>query len=261
MTSAQRLIRCLANYWQLNAQRSLASAPDSQFEIAKFGDTLAISDPSRAAHPFYNRVLGLAAADAGELKSILAHYKNRKCKPHFDLGADAIVPELISSLVERGFEPSEALHYLSTTPGSQAPKNRNPAIRVERWNTTRADEFRALLASSGVECDDAIWQQRRKHYCTDVFRVFVAHIDDSPRAWATLFADHDTRCGYLANAFTMPKSRDQSCHLALLEARLLDARELRLKAAYTDVIEDTVSVRNCRRAGMKPECVLTLWRN
>lgn len=260
MTPEQRWLRCLANYWRFNAQRSLASATESQFEITKFGDALALSDPSRAAHPFYNRVLGLGAADSGEVKSILAHYKSRKCKPHFDLGADAIVPELISSLVERGYEPSEALHYLSTTPGSQAAKNRNPAIRVERWPAGRADDFRALLAGSGVECDDETWHQRREHYCTDVFRVFVAHIDDTPVAWATLFADHDTRCGYLANAFTMPESRGHGCHLALLEARLQDAQELRLKTAYTDVIEETVSARNCRRSGMNPDCVLTLWR-
>lgn len=254
----KRLLRAIANYSGFNAERTLATGTDSEFTSTKFGGAIALADPARPKHPHYNRVLGLGPGDASRLGEILSHYKALRCTPHFDLGADALVPELIMELTGHGFEPQDALHYLTASPGSQQAKA-IPAITVERWGNERADHFITLLKTSGVPCDDVVWEKRRGLYGTDDFRIFVATHDGEPAAWATSFVDRQNNTCYVANAYTAPEHRGHGCHRALLDARLADAHALGLKSALTDVVPDTVSARNLARAAFKPALTLTLW--
>jgi hypothetical protein len=254
----KRILRAIAAYSGFNASRTLATDVDSEFSITRFGDALATTDPAFPKHPLYNRVLGLGAGDVEHLDAIFAHYKALRCRPLFDLGNDAIVPELISGLVDRGYEPRDALTYHSTSPGSQ-PAKANASVTIERWGNGRADEFRELLATSGVTCDNAIWEKRRPLYGTDQFRIFVASIDSQPAAWATAYIDAQEKVAYFANAYTAPDHRECGCQRALLDTRLADAHRLRMKTALTDVVPDSVSERNVKRAGFKPAYTATLW--
>ena len=261
MTPAEkRLLRAVTNYSRFNASRSLGVEADSEFASTKFGAAIALTDPARPRLPMFNRVLGLSPTDAKQIDAILRHYKSAGCEPHFELSPDAIVPDLIGDLVGHGFEPSDAISYMVTAPGAQAPKlAAADKPTISRWQADDADRFRELLGRSGVTCEDSVWERRRQHYCSETFRVFVAEIEGEPCSWATLYADDDSRAAYLANAYTIPEFRGRRCHLALLEARLADARDLGLRAAYTDAIPDTPSARNCRRAGFSPSTTLTLW--
>ncbi len=264
-TSDRRLLRAVANYSRFNARRTLGAETESAFSCTDFGRALALADPARPRLPMYNRVLGLGVGDAGRVGDILAHYKALGCEPHFDLGPEAIVePDLIGGLVERGFEPMEAIEYRSRAPSATAASAANPRREfvVERWGHERADAFRDLLGRSGVECPDAVWARRRELYATDEFRVFVARVGagGEPVAWATSFIDGDNRLAYLANAFTLPERRNGGCHRGLLDARLADAKASGLKTALTDVVPDTAGARNCERAGFGRRFTLTLWR-
>ena len=120
-------------------------------------------------------------------------------------------------------------------------RNRLELPTVERWGADRADDFLQLLMTSGVTCDPAVWSDRRRHYCTETFRAYVASIDGAPRAWATLFVSG--KAGYLANAYTQENCRGLGCQTALLHARQLDAAALGVDWLMTDVEHGSSSHR------------------
>lgn len=251
------LTQAIANYAGYNAKRTLGVATPSEFTAERIGEALLLRDPARPLSPIFNRVLGLGAEDVGKLSAILERYDSKGCVPHFDLSTDGLVPEVVLALTERGFEPDDALHYLSRKPKK---KVRSAEIAVERWGSDQADEFRELLATSGATCENSVWEKRRSLYCTDQFRVFIALVNGKPRAWATSFADNGTKTAFLANAFTDPEYRGRGCHTALLDARIADAMELGFELAFTDVVPDSTSSRNCERVGFMPAATMTLWR-
>ena len=248
----------LATYARFNAARSLAYEEGSAFELLRFGDALALVDSARPGSAMCNRVLGLDEKAAAQLKDILAAYDRAGTDPQFDIAAENLFPGVIEPLVERGYSAKEALTYLSTNPKKmRTAPSQNSQCMIERWEHDRADAFLELLKSSGVECAPDLWERRREHYCTDAFRTFVASWDGEPCAWGTTFVDRNA--GYLANAFTLESHRNRGCHLALLHARLDDARDLGLRKVYTDVLANGASHRNCKRAGFTKLTVMTSW--
>lgn len=124
---------------------------------------------------------------------------------------------------DNGFQREFDHQFLQLRSRDYHSSDYHPVVRVERWTSTRADDFLALLKTSGLQCSDEIWQAKRHLYCSDAFRCFVAYQGDTPCAWATTYLDDDVAT--LANAFTQEAARGNGCQTALLHARIRDAIE------------------------------------
>ena len=224
-------------------------------------------DRSRSQSGYINRVLGFGPESLPYLAGVLQVYEDLAIGPQLDLEPDAIVPEVTDALRARGFGPAESLSFLvGGTRPAEAPERSSvhsypkpsELPTVERWGVDRADDFLQLLMTSGVACDPNVWSDRRSHYCTDTFRVYVASLEGAPRAWATLFVSG--RAGYVANAYTQERWRGRGCQSALLRARQSDAAALGVNWVMTDVEDGSSSHRNCIRAGLSLATVVTGWR-
>ncbi len=237
---------------RFNAARTLSTAEPSRFQVESGGGLSWCIDAARRA-PYYNRVLGFDRTAIARLEGLLGSYEHAGLTPQFDLEPEALCPEVSAALSSHGFSPSINLGFLQRSPEPPEP----PEVRVERWTHDRADDFLALLATSGATCDPSIWATQRRFYCTDEFRTFVAYLDGRPCAWATLLVLGDT--GYLANAYTQDGLRRRGAHTALLSARITDAAELGLSTVWTDVEWRTDSHRNCVRASFRLLTIHTQW--
>jgi len=251
------LRECIAEYTRFNAARSLSCGQPSEFQLHRFGEAIAMLDPERPGSWMYNRVLGFCENSVPQVRDIFALYKKAGEPCRFDIDADKLFPEVIEPLVKRGLGATKALTYFSAKPKMPKANLRRTGVAFERWEPDRADDFLELLKSSGVICEPEVWKDRREYYCTDTFRTVVASCDGHPCSWATMFVDGEY--GYLANAYTMPEFRNRGCHSVLLRARMADAKELGLQRIFTDVIGDSQSHQNCKRAGFKDLTVMTLW--
>ena len=253
--TADELLELEIEYTRFNAERTLGIDLASEFRTQRRGEVTALIDPARPRSALCNRVLRLAAADVGRLPELLELYRDHSIRPQFDIGPEDLCEEVASALSRSGFLPTQSLAYLTA---EVAADPEPPPVCVERWEHDQADEFFALLSTSGVECDESIWRLRRRHYCTETFRTYVAIIEDEPRAWATLYVHG--RAGYCANAYTQPGFRGHGCQRALLAARQADAAELGLRWLATDVLPNSISQRNCQRSGFQLATIQTHWR-
>lgn len=239
-------------YSRFNAKRSLGFEEESNFHTERRGKSVALIDPSRPAPSFSNRIFGFAPEDAGRLPDLLSLYGNGL--PQIDLEPEEIDEPAVGALMSRSYRPWISLTYLKATP-RPFPESE---IQIERWGPEKADDFVGLLNRTMDEpFSEDIWNLRRKYYCTDSFRTFVAYLGGEPCAWATLFVHGNA--GVLANAYTFENARRRGCHTALLNHRLSDAAKLGLANVFTDVVPETDSHQNCRRAGFEHVTTNTLW--
>lgn len=240
-------------YTRFNARRTLAALTESEFRVERFGSVVALLDPARPKPGYPNRVLGLTPETLPVLDEVLARYADAGLVPEIQvLREDS--SKLEQGLRERGFALVHHLGYFARKPGVIEA----PDIVVERWGPDRADELIDLFRHAGVECSSEIRERRRKYYCTDELRAFVALIDGRNAAWATLFVSG--KQGFFANAWTLTELRGRGCQTALLAARLRDAVELGLERVVTDLVEESQSQRNAERAGFKVETIETVWQ-
>jgi hypothetical protein len=131
------------------------------------------------------------------------------------------------------------------------------SIVVERWGKNEADDFLALLKTSGVECPSETWSKKRALYCTDTFRCYVTKVNGEPCAWATSFIEGDH--AILANAYTQKGYRTKGCQKALLGARIEDAISIGVKVLLTDVMANSISSKNCKSLGFSSVGIRNVW--
>lgn len=131
-------------------------------------------------------------------------------------------------------------------------------VAVERLGENEVDRFIDLLQQQGVDFPPEKRARKRPLYCTDRFRCYVAH-DDTGTAcgWTTMHVEGGA--AFFGNSFTLPQFRRRGMHGAVLAARLNDAADLGLAAAYTDVEFGSQSHHNCERAGMHILTINTVW--
>lgn len=242
----------VTEYSRFNASRTLSMNTPSEFEVQKIGNATLLIDRARPCPGICNRVFGFDSSSIDTLSEICSRYPTGQ--PRFDLRPESIGPEVAHALISAGYNPYESLVYLTAEP-SDCEK---PTIDIERWTESRADEFVRLLERSGAPYSDANWNLRRKHYCTDQFRTYLAFQDDQPVGWATMFLHG--KVGMLANAFTFEAYRRRGCHSALLRARIAEASRLGLNRVVTDVEPQSESFMNCRRAGFDAATTHTIWQ-
>lgn len=246
-------IRAFARYFQFNNLRTLSTDAPSELRVLNAGVYQAYIDPTRR---YDNQLLIQAESSASQLTTALALYANTPA-PEISVAPAADSATLRNWMSEHGFQREFNHQFLQLRSRDYTASNAHSRVRVERWTSARADDFLALLKTSGLQCSDAIWQAKRHLYCTDAFRCFVAYHGDTPCAWATTYLDEDVAT--LANAFTQEAARGNGSQTALLHARIRDAIEHGATLLFTDVMPESTSARNCLSVGFEPVVTRQVW--
>ncbi|WP_438464510.1 N-acetyltransferase [Marinomonas sp. PE14-40] len=243
-----------SRYFRLNNKRSLSTMLPSELSIIESLGLIAYIDKTRK---YDNQILIHRSCDLDYLTSVYSLY-DPESLPEISIEAGLESDELKLWLNEHGYQPSNQHDFLSLN-RSQAKLNRMQLnnVTVERWQVDRADDFLALLKTSGLTCSDQIWKEKKSYYCTESFRVFIAYFYGNPCAWATSYVKNDV--AILANAFTQEDVRGQGCQLALLNTRIEDAIALETELILTDVIPDSISQKNCRSVGFISDGIRQVW--
>lgn len=241
------------NYFTFNNLRTLTSSEPCQLEIHRFENITAYVDPTRQ---FDNQVIIHNACTNEEAVEALVLYQN-SFYPEVRIAPSAQSLKLGSFLSNSDFHYMYDIEFMQLSAEQYLSAAPQTSIQIERWESNRVDEFRALLKTSGVQCSDEIWQAKREFYCSEQFRCFVAIIDNQPVAWATSFLDNSF--AILANAYTQEAARNKGCHSALLHARINDAIALGANTLLTDVMPESVSAKNCAKAGFTVSQMDMVW--
>lgn len=238
---------------EFNAQRTLRTSNPSLFVASKLGQLMLLKD---ANVPFANQILRLNQQSILNLNDALEIYECMSMSPYLEVKHDDLTDDLKQHLHHLKFEIVETLNFLSIHCQDIHPAT--PQIKVKRLLPQDADMFLTLLKTSGMQCDDDIWQLKKHLYCTERFRCYIAKIDGHPRALATTFIEGQQ--GLLANAFTQAKFQNMGCQTALLTIRMQDAKNLGLTELIVDVVPNTASERNCLKLGFKPLETRYIWQ-
>jgi hypothetical protein len=244
-----RLVGAELRFAWFNAQRTAPGSGDGiQHRINETFEILL--DPSRPTSPYYNRAAARpgAALSAETLDGLPGEIVAIETTPAH---VDAVVS---ARLIERGFVPAYQLCYLGVVPAGLQPVGHD----VQRLTPADVDLFFDLLQEEGVAFPPEKRAAKRGYYCTPQFRALIVR-DEQRRAcgWTTMFVDGST--AFFGNSFTLPAFRRTGVHAALLAARLNEAVQLGLAAAFTDVEFGSQSHDNCERAGLRTLTVNTIW--
>ncbi|MBP6902202.1 MAG: GNAT family N-acetyltransferase [Burkholderiaceae bacterium] len=244
-------------YAAFNARRTRAEAPAAAPVCNAQADGWAwLLDGSRPASAYYNRAWWLASGPlpAAALSSLPAAVAALELLPAQQDG------EAAQALLQAGFRPVAALHYLGACPRQPLAAQATP---VRRLTADDVELFFDLLAATGTPFPPERRQRTRQHYATPQFQLFVAGDDGQgrPAAWATLHVHAGPPgCGFLGNAYTLPGQRGRGLHTALLAARWNAAVEQGLQRLYCDVEPDSDSQRHNERLGLRLLTGTTLWQ-
>lgn len=284
----------LTSYFCFNNTRTLSTSRPSQLTLVRKPGMTAYIDSTRR---YDNHVVIHQKCAESDIEEVLGLYPDH-LSPEISIEPAATDFSLSQCLMKHRFVPAYSHEFLAMRAESYQASPIKQEIRVERWECEKVDDFLALLQTAGVECSETVWEEKRRYYCTEQFRCFVAFYDDQPCAWATsylidngmsrcsLVSDKlddtvitaretgaeaasdmapntrkgsDRRVAILANAYTQEAYRGKGCQTALLHARIQDAKAAKVTHLLTDVMPDTISSRNCKAAGFTTKTIRTVW--
>lgn len=241
-------------YFRFNNKRTLSTMLPSELSIIESLNLKAYIDKTRR---YDNQILIHHHCDLAYLDSVYGLF-DLDALPEIAIESGLETPELKQWLNERGYQPSHQHEFLSLNRfGLDLSHVSQSNVHVERWTEARADDFLALLKTSGLTCSDQVWKSKKSFYCTESFRVYVAYLDGIPCAWATSYLENNL--AILGNAFTQEHARGKGCQTELLTTRVQDAIDLGAERVLTDVLSGSVSQKNCRRIGFQPDVVRQVW--
>lgn len=227
--------------------------PIEPADTATFSGAIAWHAGTRA------RVNLLDESSLGELPAIEAWFAERGLSAEFDVAPIMACRPVVRALGERGYRLAswQPLVYHSLTHAIEPP---SAAIEIEerpendpefRDTFMRGYEISHELIASAARIMEARWQAEKA-------RRFLARVAGKPVAAATLVAfDAVAR---LANAATLPESRNLGAQGALIRARLRAAADSGLVLATADARQGSGSLRNLARAGFEISAHITQWR-
>lgn len=249
-----RVKKTYHSYFRFNNQRTLSTHLPSELSVLELQEITFYIDSTRR---YDNQVIIHDLCDLDKFESGLSQYDS-KCSPEVCIEPAANSQELNQWLENQGFCHIYDHEFLQMFSEDFTPSDESAnAVSVELWGAEKADDFLALLKTSGLTCSSDIWEQKRSLYCTETFRCFVASVNGKACAWATSFIDGDH--AILANAYTQEDARGQGCQTALLNARAKDAIDLGVKVLLTDVMLGSISSKNCQSIGFSRSGLRAVW--
>lgn len=201
--------------------RAMEALPGNPFRVTvrAFGAATALVCGAVPAEVF-NRVMGLALADAASIPDILRLYREYGARPVFDLSPYTTPlfweqPNLMSELARHGFYHGAFHQMLYGLPTADVPAP-PPDVVVKEIGVQQAREFGHVY--------EQVWgsgDQIRVLLGVPAFRCYLAYVDSEPAGLGVLHIVDGAAS--MANGLTIPAARRRGCQLALLHRRIRDA--------------------------------------
>jgi len=211
-----------------------------------FGSALALQDRHKPDSTYYNRVCNFTDRDLTLLDEIVDWYRSNDLRCHMSLHPAAQSREVLDSLYAKGFryDGSSWLYYkIPTRRNTDTPKG----LRISKVTDSNLTQLFALRSASGLHIDQEVMSKVQHLYLQQNFQFFIASIDDTPAASASLFI-HD-QLAWLSNATTLEQFRGKGCHAALLRVREQAAASAGCRMLLTDTHFGSSSHRNILKQG------------
>jgi GNAT superfamily N-acetyltransferase len=210
--------------------------------------------------PSFNRVAGLRAGDARHIAPLDAWYRENGVAARFEMIPGHYDAALGRELARLGYFQS-GFHAALSCPASLANTGDAPvAIEVVADPGQMEDFLCAYVAGWGIpEKDHERFKANVRPWLGQPgWSLYLARRDGRPAAAATLFLHGAT--AYLADACTDPAFRRRGLHTALLQRRIVDARQAGADLIFSGAEFLSSSYRDMQRIGMQLLFVRAIWR-
>jgi GNAT superfamily N-acetyltransferase len=224
-------------------------------ELERFGTAVAAVDPSRPELDFVNRVYDLWPEDEGQAGEIARFYRDRGVRGWFEVAPSSRFEHLASALTAAG---AAQIDFHAVLHGRPRAGERGE-VEVQRAEDPQLFA-EVLLTGHGVpESARARDSASVARWSTlDGWRLYLALVNGEPAGAALLALDDDV--GYLANASTLPDSRNRGVQTALIAARIAEAVASGCDLVASQAQFGSASQRNLERAGLRVAYTKAVWR-
>ncbi len=232
----RQLVNLESPYAEYNAQKTLSTKTPSAFVQCNVGGLVVTRDDARD-DPYYNRIVRLdPTASSAALKRALAVLDGRPARVEVPqpLGVTAV----LDCLSEAGFSQEENVAWWGA---DRLPSESLPDDVVQLTQAEHA-LLRELLETDGA-IDPDIWEEKQAWLFAPQMQWFGMVEDGQLAAAASLWTDGEG--SIFGSALTRGEFRRRGMQQRLLEARRMHGA----RKHFVDVEPQSVSERNCRRAG------------
>lgn len=223
-------------------------------EVREIGDGAIAYMARHFPNPNFNKVIGLKAAQAGEIEGLVRWYRNAGIALQFEILPREGDGELARELSRFGLYPSKFHTSLIS-----AVCDMHPLHEIEAIHDAEAfeDFLDAYIAGWALPDGEGLKRNVRAWLGRPGWSLYLARVDGQPAACAILYlADGGA---YLADACCSPDFRGRGLHSALLARRIARAAEARADFACAGAVFQSASHRNMERAGMRIQFVRSVW--
>ena len=243
---------------RIQALQKLAGNPYGA-EIKAFGTATGLMIRSMPDNTLFNRIADFTPDELPRLDEIISWYTENKIDFRFDLLPSHVTPALFQTLAGRGYYHSRFYSVLYGLPevGSQA----FPGVTVR---TIEADELGIFddiyMAGFGFpESRRAVLTAglNNNFFEGSPTRFYLALVNGTPAAIGLLLISDNI--GYLATATTLAEFRGHGCQKALIQQRILDAREAGCELVTSHTAFASASQINMEKAGLRLAYNKALW--
>jgi hypothetical protein len=208
-------------------------------------------------NPNFNKIVGLAGGQEGEIAPLIAWCREHGVKPRFEILPRTDDAALCRELARHGFFASDFHTSLirDTAPAASAARNAD----VEQVTTAPVlEEFLdAYCRGWGVPDSEGFKNNVRPWLGREGWSLFLAR--DGGKAAATAILYIEDKVAYLADASCDPAFRRRGLQLALLERRISEAIAVGVDFICSGAAFQSGSHRNMERSGMRVQFVRSIW--
>jgi GNAT superfamily N-acetyltransferase len=209
--------------------------------------------------PSFRRVVGLRAGHEGEIKPLVAWYRQHDVSPTFEMVPGHYVASLGEELARLGFYQSGFHASLIGDPARVAAGDESVSVEQITSADGMEDHLDAYVAGWGID------EEHQAQFKTNVrpwrsqagWSLYVGRSSGTPAAAATLYVKDGV--GYLADATTRPELRGRGFQSALLRRRMRDAAAAGAELVFSGAAPLSTSHRNMERVGMRLQFTRSLW--
>ena len=226
--------------------------------MRRFGRAVAFAAPEAPLLDFLNRVNGLWPEDAGLVPEIAEWYRGLGLVFWAEIvpvaGAEALEVALESVGAER------VGRHCAVWAETSGIEDRRAGLSVCEVSPAEvATVVTTLLDGHEVPREGRERMDLHSHWSGLAAWRFYSVLLNGEAAGAGVLRVGDG-VGLLAAASTVPRFRGRGVQTALITRRLVDARAMGCEVVAAQAAEGSTSLRNLRRAGLRPAYDKTIWR-
>lgn len=227
-------------------------------EIVRFGNALCLYSKTMPWGTF-NTVKGMTKDDAEYINPIIDFYRERDRKIQFEMVPSVIDTNLLKSLSDQGFYPSD--FHSSTIIEPQTFDEQLPEhIRIQELNADQFETY-AMIHCRGTGLPESgiapVAKNNEVLFRRPGWKFFIAYVRDEPAAVAVMHSKDGIAS--LTFAATLPAFRGKGLHQLLLKRRIEEAKRNHCRLVVGQCAFLSQSHRNMERIGMKIAYIRTTW--